>query len=143
MSVYLLDVNVLVSLSLSTHQYHLPATEWFDEADFEWATTPITEAGYLRLVINPKLTGQSISPAQALQALQELRVTPGHRFVPDATSLAEPAIDLDPMVGPKQVTDFHLVNLAAQHQMLLATFDGALLRSLADADRGHVFVIDS
>ena len=47
------------------------------------------------------------------------------------------------MVGTKQVTDFHLVNLVAQNGMRLATFDGSLLRSLAEADRGHVYVIDS
>jgi hypothetical protein len=47
------------------------------------------------------------------------------------------------MVGAKQVTDVHLVNLTAQNGMRLATFDGSLLRSLADADREHVFVIDA
>ena len=58
-------------------------------------------------------------------------------------SLSDAMIDLGPLVGTKQVTDFHLVNLAARHDMRMATFDGSLLRSLADADRGHVFVIDA
>jgi|SRR5580765_7858518 len=140
---YLLDINVLLALSLSRHQYHLAATEWFDEADFEWATTPITESGYIRLAINPQLTGTPISTAQAIQALHELREAVGHRFVVDATTLADPIIDLGSMVGTKQVTDYHLVNLAARNDMRLATFDGSLLRSLAQADRGHVYVIDS
>ena len=143
MSTYLLDVNVLLALSLSRHQYHLAAAEWFDEADFEWATTPMTESGYIRLAINPQLTGTQISATQAIRALHELREAAGHRFVPDATTLANPVIDIGPMVGTKQVTDYHLVNLAAQNGMRLATFDGSLLRSLAIADQSHVFVIDS
>ena len=143
MNVYLLDVNVLLALSMSAHQYHLAATEWFDEADFEWATTPMTEAGYLRLAINPQLTRIPIAAVQAIRALHELREAPGHRFVPDATSLGDAVINLGPLAGTRQVTDFHLVNLAAQNGMRLATFDGSLLRSLAEADRGHVFVIDS
>ena len=143
MNTYLLDINVLLALSLSRHQYHLAAAEWFDEADFEWATTPITESGYIRLAINPQLTGTQISSTQAIQALHELREAAGHRFVSDATTLGEAVIDLRPLAGTKQVTDFHLVNLAAQNGMRLATFDGSLLRSLAAADQGHVFVIDS
>ena len=55
MNRYLLDVNVLLALSLPTHQHHLAATEWFDEADFEWATTPITETGYVPLMTDPRV----------------------------------------------------------------------------------------
>ena len=143
MTPYLLDVNVLVALSVPTHHYHLPATEWFDDADFDWATTPLTEAGYVRLLTNPVVVGFSVSVSQALDGLRELREEPGFRFLADATSLGAPFIDLEPMVGTTQVTDFHLVNLVAQNGMRLATFDGSLLRSLAEADRGHVYVIDS
>src|SRR4051812_2662704 len=98
----------------------------------------MTEAGYLRLAINPQLTGIPISAVQAVAALHELRAAPGHRFVADDTSLADPVIDLGPMVGNKHVTDFHLVNLAARHGMRLATFDGSMLRAVTMADRGHV-----
>lgn len=138
----LLDVNVLLALSLDNHVHHLAAAEWFDEADFEWATTPITEAGYLRLMTNSRMVGFSISVPQAVDGLRDLRKESGFRFLPDDSSLSDPAIDLGPMAGTKQVTDFHLVNLAARHSMRLATFDGSLLRSLVETDRGHVFVID-
>jgi uncharacterized protein len=139
---YLLDVNVLLALSLDNHMHHLAAAEWFDEADFEWATTPITEAGFIRLSINSRVSGMTISAAQAIDVLGQLREAPGHRFVPDATSLGDAVIDLKPLAGTKQVIDFHLVNVAAQNRMRLATFDGSLLRSLAEPDRGHVFVIE-
>jgi uncharacterized protein len=140
---YLLDVNVLVALSVPTHQHHLAATEWFDEADFEWATTPLTEAGYVRLMTNQRAIGFSVSVSQAVDGLREVRRELGFRFLPDGTSLGAAVIDLGQLAGTKQITDFHLVNLVAQSSMRLATFDGSLLRSLSESDRGHVFVIDS
>jgi uncharacterized protein len=140
---YLLDVNVLMALSLPTHQHHLAATAWFDEADFEWATTPITETGYVRLMINPRVVGYSITAAQAMDALRGMREAPGHVFVPDFSSITNPVIDLGPLAGTKQVTDFHLLNLAARNSLRLATFDGSLLRAVAAADRGQLFIIDS
>ena len=143
MTPYLLDVNVLVALSVPTHLHHLSATEWFDEASFEWATTPLTEAGYVRLMTNPRVIGFSVSVSQAVNGLHELRDEAGFRFVPDGTSLANAVIDLGPLAGTKQVSDFHLVNLVAQNGLRLATFDGSLLRSLSEPDRGHVYVIDS
>jgi toxin-antitoxin system PIN domain toxin len=139
---YLLDVNVLLALSLPTHQHHLAATKWFDEADFEWVTTPITEAGYVRLMTNSRVVGYSITAAQAMEALRSMREALGHVFVPDATSLTDPAIDLGQLAGTKQVTDFHLLNLAALNSLKLATFDGSLFRTVTVADRGHVLVID-
>lgn len=143
MTPYLLDVNVLLALSLDNHMHHLAATEWFDEADFDWATTPLTEAGYVRLMTNPRMVGFSVTVAQAVGGLRELRAEAGFRFLPDDTSLAEALVDLRALTGTSQVTDFHLVNLAARNRMHLATFDGSLVRSLAEADRGHVYVIDS
>jgi uncharacterized protein len=138
---YLLDVNVLLALSLPTHQHHLAATEWFDEADFEWATTPMTEAGYVRLMINPRVVGYDISAVQAVEALREMRQSPGYLFVHDATSLTDAAVDLESLAGTSQVTDFHLLNLAARNSLQLATFDGSLWRAIRQADRQHLYLI--
>ena len=96
-----------------------------------------------RLATNSRVVGFSVSVSQAIDGLRELRDEPGFRFLPDNTSLGDPVIDLGPLAGTNQVTDFHLVNLAAQNGMRLATFDGALDRALTSADRAHVYVIDS
>lgn len=141
MNRYLLDVNVLLALSLPTHQHHLAATEWFDEADFEWATTPMTEAGYVRLMINPRVVGYDISAGQAIEALRDMRQSPGHIFMPDTTTLTDPAIDIESLAGTKQVTDFHLLNLAARNSLQLATFDGSLWRGVLQADRRYLYLI--
>lgn len=140
MTRFLLDVNVLLALSLPTHQHHVTATQWFDPGR-PWATTPITETAYLRLLSNPRVVGYDIPPAQALAALRTIRALAGHLFVPDEASLAEPAIDLAPLAGTRQVTDFHLVNLAAANGLLLATLDGSLVRCVSAPDRRHLHVV--
>mgnify|MGYP000874325585 CR=1 FL=1 len=43
--------------------------------------------------------------------------------------------------GSSQVTDFHLVNLAAATNAVLATFDASLWRALHPDDRRHVEVL--
>ena len=137
---FLLDVNVLVALSLTTHQHHAAATRWFGQG-VTWATTPMTEAAYLRLLTNPRVTGHEIGGAEVLAALGEMRAVPTHRFLADDSSLAEPHVDTSWLAGPSQVTDFHLLNLAAAHQLRLATFDASFARALAPGDRRHLHVL--
>lgn len=140
MSVFLLDVNVLVALSLPTHQHHAAATRWLAEGA-GWGTTPLTETAYVRLMTNPRVTGYEIAASRVVAALEQMRSLPTHRFIPDSSSLAEPVIDLSWLAGPSQVTDFHLLNLAAANDVQLATFDGSLGRAIAPADRRHLHVL--
>lgn len=140
MTGYLLDVNVLLALGLTTHQHHIAASDWFD-TDVSWATTPVTESAYLRLMTNSRVVGYEIPVNQALDALSRMRRLDGHLFVPDDSSLAEPQIDTTRMAGSRQVTDFHLVNLAAVHKLALATFDGSLVRALHPDDVRHTLLL--
>ncbi|MGV7591807.1 TA system VapC family ribonuclease toxin, partial [Mycobacterium kansasii] len=80
-----------------------------------FATTPITEAGLVRMALNRAVMGTAITAQQALASLASLRADDRATFVPDDSSLAEPSIDLVGLAGNKQVTDLHLVNLVAQH----------------------------
>jgi toxin-antitoxin system PIN domain toxin len=132
------DVNVLVAAFDPRHAHHHAARAWFATHE-RFATTPLTETAFIRLVSNPSVGGET--PATALAALRQIRSLPGHSFVPDAATLADPSIDLTAMVGHQQVTDLHLVNLAAASGLVLATFDAKLWRSLASADQGHAHVI--
>ena len=63
------------------------------------------------------------------------------RAFTDASTLTDPLIDTAVLAGHQQVTDLHLVTLAAHHGAVLATFDGALTTWLAPADRRHVMLI--
>ena len=140
---FLLDLNVLVSLSLPTHVHHRQADAWFAARRVGWSTTPFTEAGYVRLLSNYRVVGYQITVAAAVAALAAMRALPGHSFVPDDTSLTDPVIDVARLAGAKQVTDFHLLNLAAAHGLLLATFDGSLMRAVAARDRAHLHLIET
>jgi len=104
-------------------------------------TTPLTEAGFVRLSTNPSVVTERISMADALSLLSRMRGVPGHVFLPDSSSLADPAVSLAAVATSRQVTDAHLVNLAASSGARLATFDRAIQQMLATDDRRHVLVL--
>lgn len=137
----LLDVNVLVALSVDVHVHHPRAHAALIGFSAGWATCPLTEAALLRLLLNPATTGRRVGGAEAMEVMRGIRAQPSWQFVDDTSSLAQPRIDTTPLVGTKQVTDFHLVNLAAENGMLLATFDSRIAGALASGDRRHVELI--
>jgi uncharacterized protein len=136
-AVHLLDVNVLLALSWPTH-LHFEASHRFFDAVQRWATTPITELGFVRLSSNPAVFGDdAVSTAEARQVLGRfIGGRGGHVFWPDTHSTVGPddreRVTPDPMTH-RQVTDAHLLRLAHRHSGSVATFDRAL-RDLAGAD---------
>ncbi|MCX7824010.1 MAG: hypothetical protein N2689_00440 [Verrucomicrobiae bacterium] len=56
----------------------------------------------------------------------------GCHFVADGLSCLDRAVRTDLMAGAGQITDRHLVALARQHGMSLATFDEPLANQFAD-----------
>ena len=140
---WLLDVNVLLALAVGEHVHHEPAVRWFDgvAAPGSWATTPLTEAALVRLLLNERIYGARLEAADALEVLASVRAAPGWRFLPDDTSLAEPSVDLEALVGHRQVNDFHLLNLAVAHNCALVTFDRALPTYLSGSGRDAVVLV--
>lgn len=115
---HLLDVSFLLACAWSSHADHARANRWLNSAA-QFATSPITQMGCLRVSMSPAY-GASFADAQtALAALLQLN---SHRFLHDATRAAS----LPPLLTSKDVTDAHLVRLAATHQLKLATLDTAL-----------------
>jgi uncharacterized protein len=139
-TVYLPDVNVLIAALHPNHEFHRPAISWL-ESGVQFVTTSVTETGFLRLSTNSKVTGSKVSLREALSALRDLRADDHWRFWPEIPSLVEPKIDIAPMIGPKQVTDFLLVNLAAENNGKLATYDGKIKSSLHPRDQRWVHVL--
>lgn len=137
----LMDVNVLVALCLTTHQHHRAAHEFLAALDHGWATCSTTESALFRLLLNPAVTGSRRSAVEVAAVVGGLRADPRWQFLPDDGRLAEPAVNLTVLMGHQQVTDLHLINLAAVHDAVLATFDSAILGWLAPADRRHVTLI--
>lgn len=138
----LLDVNVMLALTRPDHLHSEAAHTWLARipSTVRLATCPLTEASFIRLAMNPHV-GASESFASCREKLQSL-IAPGRgAFFADATSLANPRIDTSYLFGHQQVTDFHLVNLAASSDALLATFDRRIAEALAPDDRKYVELI--
>ena len=131
------DVNVLVALLNPAHVHHDAAREWFTTTS-RFATTPLTESGLVRMAMNPIVMGQAHGAAAALEVLRSLRADERAEFLPDDSSLATAMIDLVCLVGFRQVTDLHLVNLAAYHNARLITFDRKVRAVLASDDQGLI-----
>lgn len=131
------DVNVLVALLNPQHVHHIAARGWFSSSA-RFATTPITEAGLIRMAMNKAVMGTAFSAGEALASLRSLRRHQRATFIPDDSSLADTAIDLVGFAGHKQVTDMHLVNLVARHAGQLITFDTKIRPVLKPADQALV-----
>jgi len=125
----LLDVNLLVSLAWPNHVHHAPATAWFRQLGEEpWATTPLTETGFVRVSSNSSAIPAAVSPGAAVGLLARMRGVPGHRFVPDRVEqVVGSHVDVTRITGHQQVTDAHLLAIARQSGARLATFDSGIL----------------
>lgn len=134
------DANALVALCVTNHLHHRDAHAFLATVE-SWATTPVTEAALYRLLLNPQVTTAEHSVADVDAVVRGFRRDPRWRFLADDTTLAAPVVRTAVLVGHRQVTDLHLVNLAAQHGARLATFDRALLSWLDPADRVHAMLI--
>lgn len=144
--VALLDVNLLVALAWPNHVHHEVAHRWFAEnAKNGWATSPLTQSGFVRISSNPRVTSEARSPREALLALRAIVSLPHHVFWPDDEPLVTSAhFDAMQIVGYRQVPDAHLVALALHHGGALATLDRGI-PSLVPADfagLGGVILID-
>lgn len=138
----LLDVNVLVALAWPNHVGHSAARGWFTrEAAKGWATTPVTESGFVRVSSNRRALPTATTPAIAIEMLGQLTGLPGHEFWPDRLRLVT-GDRLDPTVvtGYRQVTDAHLIALCLENGASLVTFDSAIA-ALCPEDAGVLQVL--
>jgi toxin-antitoxin system PIN domain toxin len=121
---YLLDVNILLASRWKTHSRHAEVRGWLAAQD-EFYTTPIVELGFMRVSLSP---AYSASWEDAYRSLTSLLSRPEHRFLADDISAAD-----SPETGYKDTTDAHLVQLAKNHGLKLASLDIALIaKSWAD-----------
>ncbi len=147
MAARLLDVNALVALLWPAHVHHAAAQDWFARsARGGWATTPITQAGFVRTVSNPAFSPDVVSPAMALRLLARNLEHSAHRFWPAALDVAAALARFGArLAGHRQVTDAYLLALAVHHRGKLATFDGGI-RELCgpdDPSREAIELIDA
>jgi uncharacterized protein len=137
MKTALLDANVLIALLWPAHVHHEASHAWFEarQPRGRWATCPLTEMAFVRIISNPSFSSDALRPADALSLLERNIAHQGHELWPDDVSLVEA---LGPssarLQGHRQVSDSYLLALSVRHRGVLATFDAGL-RSLAVGDR--------
>ncbi|MGE5361650.1 MAG: TA system VapC family ribonuclease toxin [Bacteroidales bacterium] len=126
----LLDINVLVALFDPDHVHHDLAHDWFaDQGARAWATCPLTENGFVRVVSNPAYASPLHRVEELAARLRRFCRQPGHRFWPDDVSLLdEQLFDLSVLGSPRHVTDVYLLGLAKKNNGRLVTFDRAIPR---------------
>jgi uncharacterized protein len=128
----LLDLNLLTALLWPAHEHHAAAHGWFsNRMSAGWATCPLTQLGFVRLVTNPAFSRDALSPADAVALIAQNVTHRNHEFWSESLSVAVAIRGLESRIqGYRQLTDAYLLALAKHHKGVLATFDRGL-RTLA------------
>jgi toxin-antitoxin system PIN domain toxin len=130
----LLDLNILTALLWPAHEHHDAAHRWFGSRDgAPWATSSLTQLGFVHIVSNPAFSSDALSPVEAVALLKENLTDPRHHFWGDALQLPAAIEGMEGgLRGHKQITAAYLLALAHRRKGVLATFDRGL-RTLASA----------
>lgn len=144
MKPWLLDVNLLVALLWPAHESHDCAQEWFlKNRRAGWATCPLTQSGFVRVVSNPSFSRDAVSPAEASEQLALNLASPQHRFVPASIAFAVAVAPFQARLrGHQQVTDAYLLGLALHHGLRMATFDRGVAALAEEGQRATVRILE-
>lgn len=127
----LLDASVLIPLGDAGHEHEAAALRFFENEAVPggWATCPLTENAFLRILSQPSYPRTLGSPTEARRILIRLLGSPGHQFWPDDVSLTDTRF-FPALPASKRLTDLYLLALAVKHGGRLATFDASIDASL-------------
>jgi toxin-antitoxin system PIN domain toxin len=141
-SVALLDISVLVALFWPSHSGHLSAQGWFARHAREgWATCPITQAGFVRILCIPAFSRDAFSVTGAVQLLRPNLEHPKHHFWPEDIGLLDALAHLTPLQGHKQITDAYLLGLALHRKGRFVTADRSLAALLPKTAPANSLII--
>ncbi len=115
---YLLDTSVLLALGLDDHVSNDVAEQWLVSQTAPFATCPLTQLGFLRIV---KQLHRDISIHQIGAILESICNDERHLFI--AADLDVRDADWRLILGHQQITDAYLAALARQNDLKIATFD--------------------
>ncbi len=120
---HLLDVNVLIALSDARHEHHQRCRAWFfSEKREAWATCPLTENGFVRILGQTSYPNFSGSAQDAREVFDVLVRQAGHQFWPDDISIRDRSF-FPIVVNSRELTDLYLLGLAVSRQGRFATLD--------------------
>jgi toxin-antitoxin system PIN domain toxin len=142
----LLDVNVLIALFDPSHVHHEAAHAWFAlNRGRRWATCPLTENAFVRVLSNPGYPGQPTTIEDAASRLRTFCSEREHVFWPDSVSIRERGrFRWKHVQGHRQLTDVYLLGLALSNQGRLSTFDSTIsLRAIEGAKTENLELISA
>jgi toxin-antitoxin system PIN domain toxin len=120
-------VNVLLAIADTEHMFHRSIHEWLGAHREElWASCPLTENGFVRILSQPSYRGSRLNTAEAIETLRRLKAASGRRHVfwSDEVSITDrAAFDRAKIAGHAQITDVYLAVLAWRKHGRLVTFD--------------------
>ena len=139
----LFDVDALLAMFDPEHTFHLQVRAWWDaNEEGGWATCPITQNGFARIMSQPHYT----NPAATMDAIRLLAMgleQSGHEFWPDDISITDESLfDRSYILGSNQITDVYLLALAVKNGGRLVTFDRVVpLRAVRGAEARNLVVL--
>lgn len=144
MTIYLLDVNVLIALVDPSHVQHDLAHTWFSKVGHKsFATCPLTENGLIRIVGHPRYPNTPGPPSEVLPSLKAMRALRGHVFWPDRLSVADETLFLaSSLSNHARVTDAYLVALARANRGKLATMDRRLATEIVPSGTASIEMLE-
>jgi toxin-antitoxin system PIN domain toxin len=139
---YLIGVNVLIALTDEEHIHHEKVTRWFDTSGHgDWGVCALSEAGFLRVMTNPKTGSRSVENATEL--LARLGRSAGYRYWPLSegwASLVEPFCGR--VFGHQQITDAYLLGMAVKEGGVLVTMDKGIRYMAGEKYGANVLVLE-
>lgn len=145
MSVFLLDVNVLLALCDPRHLHHEASHDWFHaQGRLGWATCPVTENGFIRIASSPAYPNSPGSPPVVEGILRTFCNKATHCFWADKISLLDAtSFRHDALITHAHITDVYLLGLAVKNGGKLATFDGHIPHTAVQGGSGALHVISA
>jgi hypothetical protein len=124
---YLLDVNALVALGCSHHEFHHRVAAWLHAQQFPpLVTCSITELGFVRVLAQAPAYGFTVLQARSLLLRLKRSTIVTLTFLPDSHDISHLPVWVK---SAKQTTDGHLLQLASANGAVLATLDEKIPRA--------------
>lgn len=122
---------------------HVQAVDWFlDNRKTPFATSPMTEAGFIRISMNPLIVTEQISLNSAMAMLETYRTRYKHVFWPDSISVSEALSMVKTLSGHRQITDAYLLSLAITNGGKLVSFNGGIADITPIENQNNLIIVD-
>ena len=143
MKTALLNLNILTALLWPAHEHHDAAHRWFAaRGNARWATCPLTQLGFVRIVSNPAFSPDALSAGEAIALLGQNLTHADHDFWSDSLQVPDAMKPLESKLqGYRQLTDAYLLALAHRRKGAVATFDRGLRTLAGDTAEGLVEIV--